>query len=159
MADSNGKGLFSYLRYNTWLAAEELKKLTGKDYNREEVDKLVEMSNADSRFELYEIGLAAAEKQVDPGHFETTFMPAREAASSGNSILRFVKGIIPELDFQLVTKRPIAVRCYRMSEPFEVETLEGLMKGRAGDYLMIGVNNEMYPCAKEVFEQTYIGKA
>jgi hypothetical protein len=159
VADSNGKGLFSYLRYNTWIAAEELKLLTGKSYSSEDVDRLVEMSNADSRFELYDIGLAAADKQVDPTHFDTSFMPSLEASPAGNSIRHFKQGVIPEFEFQLATKKPIAVRCCRMAEAFEVETLEGLMKGRAGDYLMIGINGEMYPCAKEVFEQTYIAEA
>jgi hypothetical protein len=42
-----------------------------------------------------------------------------------------------------------------MQEPFRVETLEGTLEGKAGDYLMIGVRGEMYPCAKEIFEETY----
>ena len=42
-----------------------------------------------------------------------------------------------------------------MQEEFEVETLEGTLRGRAGDYLMMGVNGELYPCAKEIFEKTY----
>jgi len=43
-----------------------------------------------------------------------------------------------------------------MEQDFEVETLEGLMKGRAGDYLVEGVDGELYPCRREIFEETYI---
>ena len=39
--------------------------------------------------------------------------------------------------------------------PFSVETLEGTMEGKAGDWLMVGVNGEMYPCDADVFAKTY----
>jgi hypothetical protein len=42
-----------------------------------------------------------------------------------------------------------------MSESFIVSTLEGLMTGKAGDYLAIGAYGEMYPIDKQVFEDTY----
>lgn len=42
-----------------------------------------------------------------------------------------------------------------MQEPFSIETLEGTMEGKAGDWLMVGVNGEMYPCDAEVFEKSY----
>ena len=42
-----------------------------------------------------------------------------------------------------------------MDEPFEVQTLEGTMKGKASDYLVIGINNEKYPVDKSIFEKTY----
>ena len=50
------KGLISYLRYNTWLDAANLTPLMNKHYTQKEIDGLVEMSNADSRFELFDIG-------------------------------------------------------------------------------------------------------
>ena len=43
----------------------------------------------------------------------------------------------------------------QMSETFSVETLEGTMEGKAGDWLMVGVNGEMYPCDDEIFLKTY----
>jgi hypothetical protein len=42
-----------------------------------------------------------------------------------------------------------------MEEPFEVETMEGTLRGKAGDWLMIGVEGELYPCDAKVFEKTY----
>lgn len=59
-ADTDKKGLLTYLRYNLWLDEPTLKQLTGKSYTPEQVNGLVEMSNAESRFELYEIGEKAA---------------------------------------------------------------------------------------------------
>jgi hypothetical protein len=52
-------------------------------------------------------------------------------------------------------KRPVVVFAARMDEPFEVETLEGTMRGNAGDYLICGVKGEYYPCKPDVFAATY----
>ena len=68
---------------------------------------------------------------------------------------KFKKNEIPDFDFELAVKKPIPVKCIRMDEPFVVETLEGPMQGKAGDYLMVGIKGEMYPCDREAFEQTY----
>lgn len=40
-------------------------------------------------------------------------------------------------------------------EEFLVETLEGTMKGKVGDYLIKGVKGEFYPVRRDIFEQTY----
>ena len=65
------------------------------------------------------------------------------------------KGEIPAYPFKKAVKKPVAVRCIQMQEPFKVETMEGVLDGKAGDYLMIGVRGEMYPCDKEIFHETY----
>ena len=52
-------------------------------------------------------------------------------------------------------KRPVVVFAAQMDEEFEVETLEGTMRGQAGDYLICGVKGEHYPCRKDIFEATY----
>lgn len=36
-----------------------------------------------------------------------------------------------------------------------VPTLEGTMRCKIGDYLIRGVRGELYPCAKDIFEETY----
>jgi 6-phosphogluconolactonase/glucosamine-6-phosphate isomerase/deaminase len=38
---------------------------------------------------------------------------------------------------------------------FIVNTLEGQMKATMNDYLIKGVNNELYPCKIDIFEKTY----
>ena len=57
----------------------------------------------------------------------------------------------------LVRKKPIVVHATQLNLPegFSVTTKEGIMKGKPGDYLMIGVNGEKYPIDKDIFEKTY----
>lgn len=69
VVDKDKRGLFAYLRYNIWLEANTLQQLMGKQYSREQINDLVEMSNAESRFELYEIGVKAAAGQIEKSHF------------------------------------------------------------------------------------------
>lgn len=52
-------------------------------------------------------------------------------------------------------RKKTLTKAVRMPEPFSVETLEGTMEGKRDDYLMIGVNGEMYPCDAEIFAKTY----
>lgn len=70
-------------------------------------------------------------------------------------MLQFKKTVPPDLAFKKALKKPIPIRCVQLHEPFEVHTLEGIMKGNAGDWLMVGVNGEMYPCSNEIFKKTY----
>ena len=37
----------------------------------------------------------------------------------------------------------------------EIKTLEGTMTAKAGDYIIKGVNGEIYPCKADIFEKTY----
>lgn len=67
----------------------------------------------------------------------------------------FKKGTIPDLPFSLAVKKPIPQRCVQIHEAFEVETLEGTFRGKAGDFLMIGIEGEMYPCEEQIFYKTY----
>ena len=53
-------------------------------------------------------------------------------------------------------KKPIVVQCKQISEPFQVNTLEGNYKqGKAGDYLIKGIDGELYICDGPIFEKTY----
>ncbi|MDB5226808.1 MAG: hypothetical protein JWN78_1001 [Bacteroidota bacterium] len=70
-------------------------------------------------------------------------------------MLKFQNNNIPDLAFKKAVKKPIPVRCIQINEPFEVETLEGKVKGNAGDWLIVGINGEMYPVANEIFYKTY----
>lgn len=72
-------------------------------------------------------------------------------------------GLIAESDTEIVSTIPSfgeyrktsTTFAIRMEEPFEVETLEGVMLGKAGDYLAVGQAGELYPIAAEVFAVTY----
>lgn len=37
----------------------------------------------------------------------------------------------------------------------EIKTLEGTMKGNIKDYIIKGVNKELYPCKPDIFSKTY----
>ena len=53
-------------------------------------------------------------------------------------------------------KRPIVVHAKRINEEFRVNTLEGNYKqGKAGDYLMQGIDGELYICDGDIFERSY----
>ncbi len=36
-----------------------------------------------------------------------------------------------------------------------IPTLEGEMTAQIGDYIIVGVQDEVYPCKPDIFEQTY----
>lgn len=53
-------------------------------------------------------------------------------------------------------KRPVVIKAIQMDKDFKVATKEGLsLAGKAGDYLLEGVKGEVYPCDKDIFEETY----
>ncbi len=56
-----------------------------------------------------------------------------------------------------VRKNPIIIKAIQINDPdgFVVTTMEGRVQGKCGDYLMIGVAGEKYPCDKDIFERTY----
>lgn len=37
----------------------------------------------------------------------------------------------------------------------DIKTLEGTMRANTGDYIIRGVNGEIYPCKSDIFEKTY----
>ena len=53
-------------------------------------------------------------------------------------------------------KRHIIVFAKKMDVEFRVDTLEGNYKqGKPGDYLMQGIDGELYICDGDIFERTY----
>lgn len=53
-------------------------------------------------------------------------------------------------------KKPIVIHSKKMDEEFQVETLEGNYKtGKSGDYLMKGIDGELYICDGDIFERSY----
>ncbi len=57
--------------------------------------------------------------------------------------------------FRPYIRRPHQVLAAQMRQGFVVETLEGTMVGRPGDWLIRGIKGELYPCADDVFRQSY----
>jgi len=44
---------------------------------------------------------------------------------------------------------------YRFADEIHISTLEGVMKATKGDYIIRGVEGELYPCKPNIFEKTY----
>ena len=42
-------------------------------------------------------------------------------------------------------KKPVVIEAERLTEETYIDTLEGTMKGNAGDWLIRGVEGELYP--------------
>ena len=61
-----------------------------------------------------------------------------------------------EIEFEEFKKRPVFVGAKKMEDPFVVDTLEGENQhGKAGDYLVEGIEGERYPVDADIFESTY----
>ena len=70
-------------------------------------------------------------------------------------MLTFKQHNVPDFAFKKAIKKPILINCIQIDESFTVETMEGTMKGKKDDWLMVGIHGEMYPCDQEIFKKTY----
>jgi len=52
-------------------------------------------------------------------------------------------------------KKPVVIEARRITESMTVETLEGVMRGNPGDWLITGVKGEQYFCKDDIFRATY----
>jgi hypothetical protein len=53
-------------------------------------------------------------------------------------------------------KKPIVIEARGpVTEPEEIVTLEGTMRADVGDYVITGVQGEVYPCKPDIFLATY----
>lgn len=59
-------------------------------------------------------------------------------------------------DMKACMKRPIPIKATKMYGEFRVQTLEGDYKqGKPGDYLMCGIDGELYICDRDIFERSH----
>lgn len=54
-----------------------------------------------------------------------------------------------------VRKKPVVVLATQLEKDTAIETLEGRMQAKAGDWLIKGVKGELYPVRRDIFEETY----
>lgn len=52
-------------------------------------------------------------------------------------------------------KKPVVIEAYQTTQEMDIPTLEGVMHASIGDFIITGVNGEMYPCKPDIFEKTY----
>ena len=63
---------------------------------------------------------------------------------------------INKLDWKKYRKKPVVIRAVKMDTPFDVKMLDGTTHyGSEGDYLIEGVQKELYACKPDIFEATY----
>ena len=57
--------------------------------------------------------------------------------------------------FKKYRKKPIVIEAYQTSREALIKTLEGNMKANVGDWIIKGINDELYPCKPDIFNKTY----
>lgn len=55
----------------------------------------------------------------------------------------------------LFRKKYVVIEAEQLAAETKIETLEGIMTGNPGDWLITGVNGERYPCKPGIFEKMY----
>lgn len=63
--------------------------------------------------------------------------------------------MIDETKFKDYRKKPVVIQAYQTETEEFIETLEGTMKANVGDYIIKGVQGELYPCKPDIFDETY----
>lgn len=66
-----------------------------------------------------------------------------------------VIGKIEEDKFQDYRKKPVVIQAYPTDVELDIETLEGTHHASVGDYIIRGVQGELYPCKPDIFKETY----
>jgi uncharacterized protein len=145
-----GYQALTYLRYNVMLTPENLEKL-GFHFTPEQMESLGEMDNSKNLQALAEIGEKAAGVYMLDEHFGD-FMKVKPALTGENYFVSFQPYDLP---FKSFTKKNTPIGACRIDHDFEIMTMEGLMRAKAGDYLIRGVKGEYYACDAQVFDETY----
>lgn len=58
--------------------------------------------------------------------------------------------------YQFMSDKPLwFTQDLRKEEYLLIDTLEGVMKAKVGDYIIKGVHGEFYPCKPDIFHETY----
>jgi hypothetical protein len=60
-----------------------------------------------------------------------------------------------EFSKQRFRKKPIEIDAYQLTKQKEIKTREGTLMGYPGDWVVTGIQGEIYPVGKEIFEMTY----
>lgn len=88
--------------------------------------------------------------------------PRRRAGVENDGILADAAEVVGTNRIEPVELGPVrayrkSVETYavRMDEAYVVDTLEGPHDGKAGSYLALGAQGELYPIDAEIFEETY----
>lgn len=62
----------------------------------------------------------------------------------------------PEIiGLQEYRRKPGNIHALQINEPFQVQTLEGLVTAKAGSYLVFGDKNDVWPVEEDIFNSRY----
>jgi len=73
----------------------------------------------------------------------------------GNKLPCFISKALESGDLKLIVETETSDLKFTVREKLIIETLEGVMAASVGDYIIQGVNGELYPCKPDIFEKTY----
>lgn len=59
------------------------------------------------------------------------------------------------MEYKKYRKKPIIIEAYKTEKEVFIKTLEGTLKADIGDYIIKGIDGELYPCKPEIFKKTY----
>ncbi|GFH43023.1 hypothetical protein Hs30E_15740 [Lactococcus hodotermopsidis] len=71
---------------------------------------------------------------------------------------------LPDWLDEAITRNDVITHCSYETQPFDnvpkfdsadIKTLEGTMHAQKSDYIIKGVQGELYPCKPDIFEATY----
>lgn len=63
-----------------------------------------------------------------------------------------IEDSLPDWFMEMVTNRIITTHA---DGTCDIKTLEGAMRADKGDFIILGVNGEVYPCKPDIFAKTY----
>ena len=69
--------------------------------------------------------------------------------------LHFEDASSPDLHFDFFVNVPVIRKAAIIDTEFSCNTLEGVTCGKPGDFLVVGIDGEIYPCDAEIFNKTY----
>lgn len=52
-------------------------------------------------------------------------------------------------------KKPIVIRAIELKSDIKIHTREGVLMGYEGDFVLEGIEGEIYPCDRNIFLKTY----
>lgn len=52
-------------------------------------------------------------------------------------------------------KKPVVIIAVELKKRVKIKTREGILFGEVGDFIIEGIQGEIYPCGREIFFKTY----
>jgi hypothetical protein len=95
-------------------------------------------------------------KREDPNYPRKVWrLTKNEGVVEEKDILTAEKIMEKNVKWLKFVKVPIVIEAYRTNKVLYIQTLEGVMKAGAGDWIIKGIAGECYPCKHKIFEKTY----